>query len=127
MTLAYWCVLIVMLLPLVAAASAKLLGKMPASDNHNPRAFLDQVTGKAKRANNAQLNSHEIAPFFAAAIIIAQQIGQMAQSTIDVLAISFVISRVLYLIAYIADWASLRSLIWLAGLGLLISLFMLSA
>ena len=127
MSIAYWCVLVVLLMPLLAAGLAKAFGKMPASGNHDPRAFLDQLTGKAKRANNAQLNSHEIAPFFVAAVIIAHQIGNIAQSTLDMIATAFVISRILYLIAYIADWATIRSLIWITGLGLLISLFVMSA
>lgn len=127
MTIAYWCVLVVMLLPLVAAGSAKMLAKMPVSANQDPRAFLDQVSGKAKRANNAQLNSHEITAFFAAAVIIAQQIGNLEQATLNSIAVAFVISRVLYLIAYIANWATLRSLIWVAGIAMLISLFVLSA
>jgi uncharacterized MAPEG superfamily protein len=43
------------------------------------------------------------------------------------LALAFIVSRVLYFICYLVDWAPLRSLVWFAGMGLIISLFVVSA
>src|SRR5690554_1135954 len=128
MTIAYWCVLAAIMLPYVSTVWAKAsAGNFTPKDNHDPRAFLATVQGVAKRANNAQQNGFEIAPAFAAAVIIAHLIGVVEQGMLDQLAMAFVLSRVLYTLCYIADWALLRSLVWFAGLGIIISLFVLSA
>jgi len=128
MTIAYWCVLIALMLPYVATVFAKSSsGGFKPKHNHDPREFLATVQGVAKRANNAQKNGFEITPGFAAAVIIAHLAAVAGQGLVDQLAIAFVISRVLYTWCYIADWALLRSLVWFVGLGLIISLFVVSA
>ena len=128
MTIAYWCVLIALMLPYVSTVLAKVTaGGFNPKHNHDPRAFLATAQGMAKRANNAQQNGFEIAPAFAAAVIIAHLVGGAEQGVLDQLAIAFVISRVLYTLCYIADWAALRSLVWFVGLVLIISLFVVSA
>ncbi|WP_437881992.1 MAPEG family protein [Pseudomonas sp. LRF_L74] len=128
MTLAYWCVLIAIFLPYVATLTAKAIaGGLAPQHNHHPRAFLAGLEGRAARANSAQLNGFETNPAFFAAVIIAHLAGGAAQSTVDALAVAFVISRVLYLICYVLDWATLRSLVWFAGLGIIVSLFVASA
>lgn len=128
MTIAYWCVLVALMLPYVSTVVAKAsAGGFSPKHNHDPRAFLANVQGMAKRANNAQQNGFEIAPAFAAAVIIAHVVGGAEQAVLDQLAIAFVISRVLYTLCYVADWAMLRSLVWFVGLGLIISLFVVSA
>ncbi|MBU2321764.1 MAG: MAPEG family protein, partial [Gammaproteobacteria bacterium] len=95
--------------------------------NHDPRALLDNLQGLGRRANNAQLNGFEITPAFAAAVIIAHLAGGAAQGVLDQLAIAFVISRVLYTLCYLADWAILRSLVWFVGVGLIVALFVVAA
>lgn len=128
MTIAYWCVLVALMLPYVSTVVAKAsAGGFSPKHNHDPRAFLANVQGMAKRANNAQQNGFEIAPAFAAAVIIAHVVGGAEQAVLDQLAIAFVISRVLYTLCYVADWAMLRSLVWFVGIGLIISLFVVSA
>ena len=81
----------------------------------------------ALTANAFQLNSFEVTPAFAAAVIIAHLAGGAEQALLDQLAIAFIVSRVLYFICYIADWASLRSLVWFVGMGLIVSLFVVAA
>ena len=128
MTIAYWCVLIALFLPYLATGAAKALGRgFTLTHNRDPRALQATMTGPAKRANNAQLNGFEVTPAFAAAVIIAHQVGHAAQTTIDLLAIWFVVSRVLYLICYLADWAPIRSLVWGVGMALIASFFFVSA
>lgn len=128
MTTAYWCVLVAILLPYVATVWAKASAEgFDPKRNHDPRAFLATVQGVAKRANNAQQNGFEIAPAFAAAVIIAHLVGVAEQVLLDQLAMVFIVSRVLYTLCYIADWALLRSLVWFVGLSLIISLFVVSA
>ncbi len=127
MTLAYWMLLVAIVLPYVFTGFAKFQGGFGPKENHNPREFLANLDGARKRAHWAQLNSFEVTPPFAAALILAHQIGAAAQGTIDALAIAFVVSRVLYGICYITDWANLRSLLWFAGMICIVALFVISA
>lgn len=128
MTVAYWCVLIAIVLPYVSTVWAKAsAGGFSPHHNRDPRAFLATVQGVARRANNAQQNGFEIAPAFAAAVIIAHLVGVVEQGLLDQLAIAFVLSRVLYTVCYVADWSLVRSLVWFVGLGIIVSLFLLSA
>lgn len=124
MTIAFWCVLVAGLLPLTATAVAKFTGdrKMGPKANHRPREWLEALEGYKKRAHWAQLNSFEAFPFFAAGVIVAQMAGA-AQATVDQLAIAFVAIRLGYLVCYLADWATLRSLVWTAGYICTIALF----
>ena len=127
MTVAFWCVLIALCLPYVCTGIAKFSqGKFGPRQNHDPRAFLATLEGSAKRAHNAQLNSFEVTPAFAAAVIIADIVGNADPVTIDVLAVLFITSRLLYIICYLADWAILRSIVWFAGMGLVVSFFFVS-
>lgn len=128
MTVAYWCVLVALFLPYLSTATSKAIGGgFTPQRNHDPREFLASVSGPARRANNAQLNAFEVTPAFSAAVIIAHLVGTAPQHTLDLLAIGFVVSRVLYFICYLADWASARSLVWLAGMALIASFFIVSA
>ena len=68
-TIAYWCVLIAALLPIVCAGIAKsgLMRTAPAKggyDNNDPRAWLARQTDWRGRANAAQANTFEAVPFF---------------------------------------------------------------
>lgn len=125
MTTAFWCVMIAGLLPYLGTIIAKFIGgnKLGPGANHNPRDWLDAQQGYKKRANAAQLNGFEGFPLFAAAVIIAQMAGG-AQATIDQLAVGYVLLRLLYLLCYVADWASLRTLVWGAGLAACVALFL---
>jgi uncharacterized MAPEG superfamily protein len=126
-TVAYACVLLAALLPLVCAGLAKW-GMFKVSrrnggyDNHNPRAWLAQQTDWRARANAAQANSFEALPFFIGAVIIAHLL-QAPQLRLDVLAFLFVVTRVLYIFMYVADMATPRSIAWTVGLGLNIAIF----
>lgn len=125
-TVAYWCVLVVALLPLVCAGVAKWGAfKVPRRDggydNHNPRAWLASQTDWRARANAAQANSFEALPFFMGAVIIAHQL-HASQTRLDVLAFLFVVSRLMYIFMYLADMATPRSVAWVVGLGLNIAI-----
>jgi len=87
-----------------------------------PREWLAKQTGFRARANAAQANLFESLPFFFAAVIIAQ-IQHAPQDRIDLLAIGFVIARIAYLICYIANWPTTRSIVWVAGLICVVALF----
>lgn len=119
-TLAYWCVLVAALLPIVCAGIAKwgAFGKPRRDggfDNDNPRAWLARQTDWRARANAAQANSFEALPFFMGAVIIAHQLGAY-QTRLDLLAFVYVVLRVVFILLYVANLASARSLVWLLAL-----------
>lgn len=119
MTIAYWCVLIMIVFPYLFTALAKTGAGF---NNHDPREYLSRLSGWRKRAHFIQLNSFESTPAFAVAIIIAHLL-HAPQPTLDKLAIAFVIIRVIYAICYLSDLALLRTLFWGAGLACVIALF----
>jgi uncharacterized MAPEG superfamily protein len=127
MTVALWCILIAICLPYLCTGVAKFSGgKFGLKQNHDPRAFLDSLEGVARRAHSAQLNSFEVTPAFAAAVIVAHLAGNAELVTINVLSVLFITSRLLYIICYLADWAIVRSLVWAIGVGLIVSFFVVS-
>ena len=120
MTIAYWCVLFMGLFPYVAAGIAKK--GFADYDNAMPRQWLAKQTGFRARANAAQANLFESLPLFFAAVIIAS-IANAPQDRIDLLAIGFVLMRIAYLMCYVANWPTTRSIVWLAGLACVVAIF----
>ena len=120
MTIAYFCVLIMGILPYVATGIAKK--GWEGYDNGLPRQWLAKQTGFRARANAAQANLFESLPLFFAAVIIAS-ISNAPQARIDILAVGFVLARIAYLICYVANWPTTRSIVWLIGIICVISLF----
>jgi uncharacterized MAPEG superfamily protein len=127
MTVAYWCVLIGALSPLIWTSYAKGRGGFRRRDNHNPREFLEGLSGAQKRAHWAQLNSYEAFPPFAAAVIIAAHVGKLEQGTLDALAIGWVAARFAYGVLYITDRATLRSVAWFTAMACWVTMFVRSA
>lgn len=118
-TIAFGCILVMAALPIVCAGIAKS-GKFGMRrseggyDNHDPRRWLEQQSAWRARANNAQANTFEALPFFFAAVIVAH-LMQAPQARVDALAVAFVLLRIAYVGAYLADKANLRSLVWMAA------------
>jgi uncharacterized MAPEG superfamily protein len=123
MTLAYWCILMAAILPYFAGFIAKA---QPQYDNSAPRAQLEQATGFRKRAYWAHLNGFEAFPPFAAAVIIAQQMNGN-QAMINGLAVAFIGFRLLHMLCYVMDWATMRSLVWAGGFVCMVGLFLAAA
>jgi uncharacterized MAPEG superfamily protein len=115
-------VLVAALLPYLTVGGAK---SMKGYDNAAPRTYLDRLDGWRARADWAHRNHFEAFPAFAAGVIIAQMKGT-PQHLIDVLAALFIVARVAYTAIYVANLATLRSLVWLLGLVCVICLFVLS-
>ena len=118
-TIAYWCVLVAAILPVVCAGIAKsgmfsISPKKGGYDNNDPRAWLARQTDWRARANAAQANTFEALPFFFAAVIIAHQL-QARQAVVDILAFMFVVLRIAYIVMYVADMAKTRSAIWVTA------------
>ena len=88
-TVAYWCVFVAVLLPLVCAWLAKSGGfgkprREGGYDNHDPRAWMARQTDWHARANAAQANSFEALPFFIGAVTIAHQLHAAHRLIADV-------------------------------------------
>lgn len=117
MSIPFWCVFI----SAVMIYLAKLpLGKAQAADsggydNSNPRAQQARLTGFGARALAAHQNGFEVFPLFAAGVLMAHA-SQANGVLVDALAITFVVSRALYLVCYWVDLNWQRSLIWAVGL-----------
>ncbi len=130
MDIAFWCVLVAGLLPIACAGIAKFAKFSEKAtgrfDNHHPREWLENQKGARKRAHAAQGNSWEAFPFFAAAVIIAH-IQHVDLFQINVAAIIFIVARVMYIGLYLADRASLRSIVWSISFLATVSLYLLAA
>lgn len=117
MSTPFWCLFFAALLIYLAKAPvAKAMREEGRGyDNRNPRAQQARLTGFGARAVAAHQNSIEIFPLFAAGVLVAQ-VTQTQGWFVDLLAILFIVSRVLYLFLYWNDKATLRSLVWVIGL-----------
>jgi uncharacterized MAPEG superfamily protein len=120
MTIAFYCVLIAAFLPIVFTGIAKFAG--PGFNNYKPRNFQEKLEGFRLRAHWAHLNSFEAFPPFAAAVVIAH-ITHGANGTVDRLAIAFVVLRLAFGIAYMANQPAIRSLLWTAAVACWVSMF----
>ena len=129
MTVAFWCVLIAVLMPYVCFGIARNRGRgtdgRRLRDNRNPRDFPNHIGGVAKRAWDAQLNAFESLPGFAAAVIIAH-LAHAPQSSTDFLAGAWVLLRVAYLAFYLTGRSTLRSSAQFASLACVLGLFVVA-
>jgi uncharacterized MAPEG superfamily protein len=94
-------------------------------NNHDPRAWLAKQEGHRARADAAQQNSFEAFPLFAIGVALAWHGG----AELEALALwswLFVALRVVYIGCYLADRASLRSLVWVLGLAVTIRLYFMA-
>jgi uncharacterized MAPEG superfamily protein len=123
-TIAYWCVLMVAVMPYLCAILAKWGGakQRGSYDNAYPRQWLNQLVGWPMRANAAQANCFEAMPFFFVAVLLAHQMRAL-QGTLDMMCVLFVVVRLLYVLMYVANMAMLRSLVWLMAFMLNLAIF----
>jgi uncharacterized MAPEG superfamily protein len=122
MPVAYWCVLIAALLPLVWASFAKA----GAKDNNTPRDDAEKLAGAKRRAYAAHQNAFESFPFFAVAVMAALSFGA-SPGAVNWFAVLFVAFRIAHGLLYVADKASLRSMAYAGALFANIVIFVLPA
>ena len=121
MQIAFFCVLIAGLMPYLWTLIAKMRGR--GFDNANVRVWQAGLSGLAQRAHAAHLNSFEAFPLFATAVIVARLTGA-DQGRVDALSVTFVGLRLLFGILYLADKATLRSVVWLAAMICVVMIFL---
>jgi|SRR3954452_20435989 uncharacterized MAPEG superfamily protein len=113
MTIAEYCIFASLVLVLLTIAPVKWLG-ISSFDNAKPRdpQFYDDPL--RARAWGAHQNGIESFPFFAVAVLLAE-FREAPQNLIDELALLFVIVRIAYVLTYLGNRPSLRSILWLIG------------
>ncbi|MGJ5138042.1 MAPEG family protein [Bradyrhizobium oligotrophicum] len=126
MTIAEWCIFASVMLYLLTIVPAKWIKVDGAGryDNARPRDPAFYAGGIRERALGAHQNGIEAFPFFAVAVLLAEFRGA-PQNLINELSVLFVIVRVAYVLTYIGDRPSLRSILWAIGFLITVAIFFL--
>lgn len=130
MILSHACIIAASLLPVLTVGSAKFLPVRAAErrgrfDNENPREWEGRQIGWRQRAVAAQQNGFEGLPLFIAAVVLAEM-AHAEPSRIDALALAYVLTRLVFVVVYVAGWGAVRSLVWTVGLFLCFALLALA-
>lgn len=121
MTIAFWCVLVVVLLPYFLSIAARSAASR-REYVRDPRAYSATLTGWRQRAHLAHLNAFEATPALLAGVVVSFMAGAPAAHT-DVLAVLFVGLRLAHAGLYLADRPMLRSHAWRLGIVCVIGMF----
>jgi len=109
------CLFITILLPYVLKiVVGNFMNKAGGYDNHYPRIQQAKLQGMGARAVGAQQNGFESLLVFASVALTAMATNHVTAS-IQILAVVYIISRVVYNVFYLMDLPSLRSLVWFIG------------
>ncbi len=117
MSVVLWCLVVAVVIPYVLAGVGGYLRvkQFGTLDNRNPREQAQQATGAAARAVAAQQNAWEALAVFTAAVVSAF-VTEANPATASTLALAWVGFRVLHAAFYLADLATLRSLVFIGGM-----------
>ena len=121
MTVAEWCIFASLMLTLLSIASVKWSrhGRFDNSRPRDPAFYEDPI---AARALGAHQNGIESFPFFAVAVLLAE-LRAGPQRPIDELAVLFLIVRIAYVLTYLGDRPTLRSILWSLGFAINLAIF----
>ena len=125
MTVAAWCVLVVLLAPYLLSVAARSAAR-GADYVDDPRAYSATLTGWRRRAHLAHLNAFEAVPALVAGVMVAE-LAHAPRGYVDALALAFVVFRALHAACYIADRPVLRSHAWRLGIICVIALFVVAS
>jgi uncharacterized MAPEG superfamily protein len=123
MTIAEYCIFGSVVLYLLTIAPIKWLG-FRDYDNSKPRDPAFYHDAIRSRALGAHQNGVEAFPFFAVAVLLAE-FRAAPQNLINELAILFLIVRIAYVLTYIGNRPSLRSILWSVGFIINVAIFFL--
>ncbi|HEX6219248.1 MAG TPA: MAPEG family protein [Sphingomicrobium sp.] len=124
MTIAEWCLFGAVILYLVSLAPAKTLAA-DRFDNSRPRDPAFYADPLRARMLGAHINGIETFPFFAVAVLLAQ-FRLAPQDWIDGLAVAFLATRILFVLAYVGDRPTLRTMLWNAAFAFNLGIFFLA-
>jgi uncharacterized MAPEG superfamily protein len=125
MTLAFWCLLLIVPLPYFLSVAARSAAGR-ADYVADPRAYSETLSGWRRRARLAHLNAFEATPAVLAGLAVAV-FAQAPPAWIDGLALGFVGCRLLHAACCLADRPMLRSHAWRGGMLCVIGLFVVAA
>jgi uncharacterized MAPEG superfamily protein len=94
-------------------ARARQLGHM---DNNDPRKQALELSGAGARIVAAQANAWEALAIYSVVIILNSAAGT-AWALLSTPALIFALARILHAVCYAANWATLRSIVFVVGLG----------
>nr|WP_285229243.1 MAPEG family protein [Paraburkholderia strydomiana] len=95
-------------------------------DNNNPRAQQALLRGIGARAMAAHHNCLESLPFFGLGVLAALQ-RAVGIHSVAALCVLFLVVRIVFIVSYLRDHATLRSLAFMAGAGICLILYGLAA
>ena len=116
MTIPFYCVVFIMVWVLVTKGPVSVaMARMEGGyDNRHPRAQQAKLTGWAARGVASHQNGFEAFPLFAAGVLIAH-VGNGDPGWAATLAVTHVVSRVVYSALYLMDIHWLRSIVFTLG------------
>ncbi len=128
MTTPFWCLLFVAVMPYLLAGLGGYLRvqQLGGLDAEHPRVQALELRGAAARAYAAQQNAWEAVALFGTAVFLAHFTGANPGSSATA-SLGFVATRVLHPVFYVANVPMARTLVFVAGLGCCIWLFVLAA
>lgn len=128
MTTAFWCLLVVIVIPYVLAGVGGYfrMRQFGAVDNKYPRLQAAKAEGIGARAVAAQANAWEAVPVFASAVIVSHLSGA-DPGRAATLAELYVLARIGHAVCYLGNWDIARSLVFLVSLALAVALFVQGA
>lgn len=121
MTLAEWMIFGAVLLFLLTLAPVKAM-RHKVFDNSTPRDPRFYQHTLSSRALGAHINGIETFPFFAVAVLLAE-FRHAPQPWIDALSVAFVCVRLIFVLAYLGNWPTTRTLLWNLGFALNTAIF----
>ena len=121
MTLADLCLLGMVVIIIATIAIPKIMAR-DKFDNARPRSAAFYKDPFRARALGAHQNGIESFPLFAAAVILAEMRG-VRQPVVDGLAVAFLVARLAYVAAYLADKPRLRSALFAVGFAFTLAIF----
>lgn len=129
MTTPFWVLFAVALIPYALAGfgAYQRHAQLGVVDNNDWRTNqLPKLTGAGSRAYAAQANAWEAVAFFTAAVAVSHLGGADADAAATT-SLVFLAARIAHAVCYLADLATLRTIVFLVGWGSCIRLFLLAA
>lgn len=116
MGLLIWTLFIAVLLPFIAKVPVAIaMHRLNGYDNNHPRNQQEKLSGFGARALAAHQNAFESLIVFSPAILIAiatHNTGELIQK----IAITYIVTRLVYNILYLLNFSTLRLIVWAISL-----------
>lgn len=127
MNIPFLCVFVTFILNYVSKVPVALAmhQQVGGYDNQHPRDQQAKLSGWGRRALGAHMNGFEVAPAFAAAVLIGH-LANINPHWLSLLSLIFVASRLVYIGLYLGNVSTLRSAVWALGMACIAAIFVLA-